>query len=92
MQKDARVWSGECRKCIDRNDNSHRLKKIVRRLQEDARGLRLGLEAVGLTSSDVGVHEDDRNLLQITHALRIALINYVYILGFRFHGLAARLT
>ena len=40
-----------------------------------------GLEAVGLTSSDVGVHEDDRNLLQITHALRIALINYIYILG-----------
>ena len=43
--------------------------------------MRLGLEAVGLTSSDVGVHEDDRNLLQITHALRIALINYIYILG-----------
>ena len=42
---------------IDRNDNSYRLKKIVRRLQEDARGLRLGLEAVGPTSSDVGVHE-----------------------------------
>ena len=53
----------------------------MRRLQEDSRGLRLGLEAVGLTSSDVGVGEDDRDLLQLTHALRIALICYIYILG-----------
>ena len=82
-EEDARVGRllGNVASALDRNDNSHRLKKIVRRLQEDARGLRLGLEAVGLTSSDVGVHEDDRNLLQITHALRIALINYIYILG-----------
>ena len=82
-EEDTRVGRllGNVASALDRNDNSHRLKKIVRRLQEDSRGLRIGLEAVGLTSSDVGVHDDDRDLLQVTHALRIALICYIYILG-----------
>ena len=43
-EEDARVGRllGNVASALDRNDNSHRLKKIVRRLQEDARGLRLG--------------------------------------------------
>ncbi len=82
-EEDSRVGRllGSVASALDRNDNSHQLKKIVRKLQEDIRGLRLGLESVGLKAEDVGVGPETQDLLQLTHAIRIALICYVYILG-----------
>lgn len=72
---------GNVASALERNDNSHQLSKVVRKLQEDIRGLRLGLEAVNLRADDLGVSTSAADLLQLTHAIRIALICYVYILG-----------